>query len=155
MIDWQDTPHYYGAFKLNYPGQDVLNQRLYYQFLDDDTNIYLAGDSISFSGGWIEGALQTGMNAAAAVVHSIVQPVYMTITLLMVNVQEGSVLNTIAGLNRGYEIWQRIYIGAAMASICIGGSYNHERRDKTVLYDFLHSFLKICLRCVRSRLADM
>jgi hypothetical protein len=27
MIDWQMQPQYYGAFKLNYPGQDVMNQR--------------------------------------------------------------------------------------------------------------------------------
>lgn len=26
MIDWQDELNYYGAFKLNYPGQDPLNQ---------------------------------------------------------------------------------------------------------------------------------
>lgn len=69
LVDWQDREHYYGAFKLNYPGQDYYNQQLYYQFSQSNNGIYLAGDSISWSGGWIEGALQTGMNAAAAVVH--------------------------------------------------------------------------------------
>lgn len=69
LIDWQDQKHYYGAFKLNYPGQDFYNQQLYYQFTRSCNGIYLAGDSISWSGGWIEGALQTGMNAAAAVVQ--------------------------------------------------------------------------------------
>ena len=69
LVDWQDREHYYGAFKLNYPGQDYYNQQLYYQFSKSNNAIYLAGDSVSWSGGWIEGALQTGMNAAAAVVN--------------------------------------------------------------------------------------
>lgn len=69
LIDWQDQKHYYGGFKLNYPGQDYYNQCLYYQFSSSENGIYLAGDSISWSGGWIEGALQTGMNAACAVIN--------------------------------------------------------------------------------------
>ncbi len=73
-VDWELEPYYYGAFKLNQPGQDVWNQSMYYQFLSvldrkSDTGVYLAGDSVSWSGGWIEGALQTGTNAAAAVVQ--------------------------------------------------------------------------------------
>jgi len=71
LIDWQDQAQYYGAFKLNYPGQDYYNQSLYYQFTKSTNNVYLAGDSISWSGGWIEGALQTGMNAATAVINQI------------------------------------------------------------------------------------
>jgi len=67
LVDWQEEPSYYGAFKLNYPGQDPLNQTLYYQFLQNNNGIYLAGDSVGWCGGWIEGALQTGMNAAAVV----------------------------------------------------------------------------------------
>ncbi len=75
-VDWELEPYYYGAFKLNQPGQDVWNQSMYYQFLSvldnkEDTGVYLAGDSVSWSGGWIEGALQTGMNAAAAVVYRL------------------------------------------------------------------------------------
>ncbi len=66
MIDWQTQAHYYGAFKLNQPGQDQYNQWLYGQFLLGGP-IYLAGDSIGWCGGWIESALQTGMNAASAV----------------------------------------------------------------------------------------
>ena len=66
MVDWQDEKNYYGAFKLNYPGQDVLNQSVYYQFIESRNGIFLAGDSIGWSAGWIECALQTAMNAAAA-----------------------------------------------------------------------------------------
>jgi tryptophan 2-monooxygenase len=71
LIDWQEELGYYGAFKLNYPGQDPLNQNLYYQFLQSNNGIYLAGDSVGWCGGWIEGALQTGMNAAAAVAQQL------------------------------------------------------------------------------------
>ncbi|MBV8367443.1 MAG: FAD-dependent oxidoreductase [Candidatus Eremiobacteraeota bacterium] len=72
-VDWEATPYYYGAFKLNYPGQEPDCQAAYYQFLSvlggssgPDTGVYLAGDSVSWSGGWTEGALQTGLNAACA-----------------------------------------------------------------------------------------
>lgn len=71
IIDWEDESHYYGAFKLNYPGQEASMQAAYYQFLDatrsaTDRGVYLAGDSVSWSGGWTEGAFQTGLNAARA-----------------------------------------------------------------------------------------
>ena len=72
MVDWQDEPHYYGAFKLNYPGQDVRNKDLYFQFQNKNNHgVYLAGDSIGWCGGWIEGALQTGVNAASGVVNQL------------------------------------------------------------------------------------
>ncbi len=72
MVDWQLDEQYYGAFKLNYPGQDPRNQDLYYQFLNaGPTGVYLAGDSIGWCGGWIEGALQTGVNAAAGVANQL------------------------------------------------------------------------------------
>lgn len=74
LVDWQDQPHYYGAFKLNYPGQDPMNQALYYQFLGSTNGIYLAGDSVGWCGGWIDGALQTGVNAAAAIVQRFCGP---------------------------------------------------------------------------------
>ncbi|MFF5225994.1 flavin monoamine oxidase family protein [Dactylosporangium sp. NPDC000521] len=75
MVDWQMEPQFYGAFKLNYPGQDTENADLYYQFLDESpAGIYLAGDSVGWCGGWIEGALQTGVNAAAAVANRIAGP---------------------------------------------------------------------------------
>ena len=71
-VDWEVSEHYYGAFKLQLPGQDHLVQAAYYQFLSvldpaTDPGVYLAGDSVSWSGGWVEGALQTGVNAACAV----------------------------------------------------------------------------------------
>jgi len=75
-VSWELEPHYYGAFKLNFPGGDELSRRLFYQFLGcndaaTDPFVYLAGDSQSFTGGWIEGAIQTGVNAACAVIRSL------------------------------------------------------------------------------------
>lgn len=75
-IDWEATDHYFGAFKLDQPGQSPDVQEAYYQFLDvltpaSDTGIYLAGDSVSWAGGWTEGALHTGLNAAAAAAKRI------------------------------------------------------------------------------------
>jgi tryptophan 2-monooxygenase len=32
-VDWENTLHYYGAFKLQLPGQDPLIYIAYYQFL--------------------------------------------------------------------------------------------------------------------------
>jgi tryptophan 2-monooxygenase len=70
-IDWEAEPYYYGAFKLQYPGQEPAIHAAYYQFLSvldpsADAGVYLAGDGVSWSGGWTEGALQTGLNAACA-----------------------------------------------------------------------------------------
>ena len=70
-IDWETTDHYFGAFKLDQPGHEPDVQAVYYQFLDvlspaTDRGIYLAGDGVSWAGGWTEGALHTGLNAAAA-----------------------------------------------------------------------------------------
>jgi tryptophan 2-monooxygenase len=75
-IDWQMEPYYYGAFTLNDPGQEACNHAVYYQFLSAldpaaDRGVYLAGDGVSWSGGWIEGALHTGINAACAAAKRI------------------------------------------------------------------------------------
>lgn len=76
VIDWALEPHCHGAFKLNFPGDDELSRQLFYQYLGcrepaTDPRVYLAGDSQSFNGGWIEGALHTGINAACAVIRSL------------------------------------------------------------------------------------
>lgn len=74
--DWLTDPLAMGAFKLNYPGDDRYSETLFYQFQsakdnNPDQGIYLAGCSCSFTGGWAEGAVQTGINAACAVIYSI------------------------------------------------------------------------------------
>ncbi|MEX3672186.1 NAD(P)/FAD-dependent oxidoreductase [Paraburkholderia phenoliruptrix] len=74
--DWLTDPHSAGAFKLNYPGEDIYSQRLFFQFQtandpESDTGLYLAGCGCSFTGGWIEGAVQTAINSTCAVIRSV------------------------------------------------------------------------------------
>ena len=72
IIDWQEEEHYYGAFKLNYPGQDGRNRSAYFQYQNPDRKVILAGDSVGWCGGWIESALQTGVNAACGAAKVVV-----------------------------------------------------------------------------------
>ncbi|KID56978.1 hypothetical protein JF50_14000 [Pseudoalteromonas luteoviolacea] len=65
-IDWESTPNIYGAFKLNYPGQEQSNKDAFFQYQQEHLGLVLAGDSISWAGGWLEGAMPTGINAACA-----------------------------------------------------------------------------------------
>ncbi len=65
-IDWENEIDHYGAFKLNYPGQEQANHDAFYQFQNQNQGVFLAGDSVSWAGGWLEGALTTGINAACA-----------------------------------------------------------------------------------------
>ena len=70
-VDWMTEPDYHGAFKLNHPKQDRLLQMAYLWFkkagVTSDPCFYLAGDDVSYMGAWCEGAIETGINAAAAV----------------------------------------------------------------------------------------
>jgi tryptophan 2-monooxygenase len=74
-IDWQKEENYFGAFKLNKPGQEPNVQSVYYDFLKAgsqmDSHVYLAGDGISYAGGWAHGASSTGINATIAVIKGI------------------------------------------------------------------------------------
>lgn len=65
-VDWQNQPGHYGAFKLNRPGREASQQAALYQYQNNSSGVVLAGDSISHMGGWVEGALQTGIHAACA-----------------------------------------------------------------------------------------
>lgn len=66
-IDWQSEPAHYGAFKLNKPGKEASQQEVFYQYQDASNGVVLAGDSVSHVGGWVEGAMQTGIHAACAI----------------------------------------------------------------------------------------
>ncbi len=75
-IFWAQDPVYHGAFKVNTPGQHTDTHHIYWDYIksntpEHDSQVYFAGDSVSFYGGWIEGALQTGLNAASAVLISL------------------------------------------------------------------------------------
>jgi tryptophan 2-monooxygenase len=77
-IDWQKEPHQYGAFKLDHPGTGGRTNQAYSQFQSvlpsdpqADSGVYLAGDGVSYKGGWVVGALDTGINAACAAVKHL------------------------------------------------------------------------------------
>ena len=74
-IDWQSTKNYYGAFTLARPGQDHYVNTMFRDFRTKITGArkgvyFIAGDCLSWTGGWAEGALHTGLNAAAAIVEA-------------------------------------------------------------------------------------
>ncbi|MBO9102086.1 MULTISPECIES: FAD-dependent oxidoreductase [Rhizobium/Agrobacterium group] len=70
--DWLTDENAGGAFKLNRRGEDFYSEELFFQALDmtNDTGVYLAGCSCSFTGGWVEGAIQTACNAVCAIIHN-------------------------------------------------------------------------------------
>jgi len=69
---WEESVGYHGAFKLTYPGQYDRQWALFNQTRNPskeyNNGLYLAGESTSWAGGWIEGALHSGLNAAMSVI---------------------------------------------------------------------------------------
>ena len=67
-ISWEAHPYSSGAFKMNRPGHYRYQRRLFTQFMQDDSDLTLAGDGASWTAGWCEGAVQTSLNAISGVV---------------------------------------------------------------------------------------
>jgi monoamine oxidase len=75
-ISWEADPHFLGAFKGALPGHYRYNHRMYSHFMQDafpaaERGIFLAGDDISFTPAWVEGAVQTALNAVWGIVHHL------------------------------------------------------------------------------------
>jgi len=75
--EWQSSPYFGGAFKLTQPGQDIYVQQMFFDYQkcltsnpQPDTGLYIAGDCIAWTSGWVEGGLQTALNAACGVIAS-------------------------------------------------------------------------------------
>ncbi len=72
---WEHQKGYNGAFKLNYPGQYEDQLSLFHQAkpraMESHNGVFLSGESTSFAGGWIEGALHSGLDAAMAVIKKL------------------------------------------------------------------------------------
>lgn len=67
-ISWENEPYYLGAFKMNFPGQYEYQRRIFSQFMtgienEDPYGFILAGDDVSWTAGWAEGAVTTAINA--------------------------------------------------------------------------------------------
>jgi monoamine oxidase len=75
-VSWEADPNFMGAFKANLPGHYRYQQRLFTHFKQDQLpesqrGIFLAGDDVSFTAGWAEGAVTTGLNAVWGVVNHL------------------------------------------------------------------------------------
>jgi len=67
-VSWEADPYFLGAFKGALPGHYRYNQRMYAHFMQDEMpaeqrGIFIAGDDVSWTPAWVEGAVQTSLNA--------------------------------------------------------------------------------------------
>ncbi|MFS4437968.1 flavin monoamine oxidase family protein [Paracoccaceae bacterium GXU_MW_L88] len=75
-VSWENDPNFLGAFKGALPGHYRYNTRMYGHFMQDELppeerGLYIAGDGVSFTPAWVEGAVQTGLNAVWGVMHQL------------------------------------------------------------------------------------
>ncbi|MGI9417940.1 MAG: flavin monoamine oxidase family protein [Geminicoccaceae bacterium] len=75
-VSWEDDPNFLGAFKGALPGHYRYNRRMFCHFMQEDLppeqrGIFLAGDDIGWIPGWVEGAVQTSLNAVAGIVRHL------------------------------------------------------------------------------------
>jgi tryptophan 2-monooxygenase len=73
-ISWEREPWFMGAFKANLPGHYRYQRRLFTHFVQDGLapehrGVFLAGDDVSWTAGWAEGAVQTALNAVWGVLR--------------------------------------------------------------------------------------
>jgi tryptophan 2-monooxygenase len=75
-VSWESDPHFLGAFKGALPGHYRYNRRMYCHFMQDELppaerGIFLAGDDVSWTPGWVEGAVTTGLNAVWGIMNHL------------------------------------------------------------------------------------
>lgn len=73
-VSWEADPCFLGAFKGALPGHYRYNRRMFTHFMQDDVaaehrGIFIAGDDVSFTPAWVEGAVQTALNAVWGILH--------------------------------------------------------------------------------------
>lgn len=73
-VSWESDPNFLGAFKGALPGHYRYNRRMYCHFMQDklpaaERGVFLAGDDVSWTPGWVEGAVQTALNAVWGVIR--------------------------------------------------------------------------------------
>ena len=67
-VSWEADPNFLGAFKGALPGHYRYNQRMYAHFMQaamppEQRGMFIAGDDVSWTPAWVEGAVQTSLNA--------------------------------------------------------------------------------------------
>jgi monoamine oxidase len=75
-VSWEADRHFLGAFKGALPGHYRYNQRMYAHFVQDrmppeERGIFIAGDDVSWTPAWAEGAVQTALNAVWGIMHHL------------------------------------------------------------------------------------
>ncbi|MFP7674566.1 flavin monoamine oxidase family protein [Marivita sp. S0852] len=75
-ISWEDDPNFLGAFKGALPGHYRYNHRMFGHFMQDtlpphERGIFMAGDGVSWTPAWVEGAVQTSLNAVAGIIRHL------------------------------------------------------------------------------------
>ncbi len=72
---WDDLPYFIGAFKNNLPGHYRYQRALFTAFKEDAVStgkgVFFAGDDISWTGGWSEGAIHTSLNAVWGIMNHL------------------------------------------------------------------------------------
>ncbi len=73
-VSWEADRHFLGAFKGALPGHYRYNHRMFAHFMQDDLppeqrGIFIAGDDVSWTPAWVEGAVQTSLNAVWGIMH--------------------------------------------------------------------------------------
>ena len=75
-VSWEDDPHFLGAFKGALPGHYRYHQKMFCHFMQKDfpkaqQGIFIAGDDVGWIPGWVEGAIQTSLNAVWGIVNHL------------------------------------------------------------------------------------
>ena len=75
-VSWEDDPNFLGAFKGALPGHYRYNHRMFCHFMQNDMpeaqqGIFIAGDDVGWIPGWVEGAVQTSLNAVWGIVNHL------------------------------------------------------------------------------------
>ena len=75
-VSWESDPNFLGAFKGALPGHYRYNHRMYCHFVQDqlpphERGIFLAGDDVSWTPAWVEGAVTTGLNAVWGIMNHL------------------------------------------------------------------------------------
>ena len=75
-VSWESDPNFLGAFKGALPGHYRYNHRMYCHFMQEglppeQRGIFLAGDDVGWTPGWVEGAITTGLNAVWGIVNHL------------------------------------------------------------------------------------
>ena len=68
VSSWENNSNFTGAFRNVPPGDYRYSRRLYTHFMQekltsDERGIFIAGDDVSWTPGWVEGAVNTALNA--------------------------------------------------------------------------------------------